>query len=1245
MARKGLERVESQICESAARAERRRAKIPPLPPDPDLPIASHKSEIIDAITSSQCLIVCGETGSGKTTQLPRYCLEAGRGVFGAVAHTQPRRVAARSVAARIAAESRTPLGAVIGHQVRFDRSGGRDALITVMTDGMLLAQLASDPRLEHYDTIILDEAHERSLNIDFMLGVAHRLLEKRPELRLIITSATIDADRFSKHFGGAPVVEVSGRAFPVEVVHAETPIDLEGPDAISRAVTDAVRRADAATDQQGDILVFLPGEREIRACVRRLMGACPGREVLPLYARLSLAAQERVLTPTAARRIICSTNVAETSLTVPSIRAVVDVGLARVGRWSAKRHVQRLPVEPISRASSVQRAGRAGRVAAGVCVRLYTSSDLADRPEEVEPEIRRTDLAGVLLRMAQLELGDPFAFPFLDGPRRTSVHEAHRLLEDLGAMESGRLTAVGREMADLPVEPRVARMLLAAREGRCLDAVLIIAAGLAIPDPRLRPPGQETQADAAHRALIGGGDSDFLGLLRLWQHLVRRWQDEGAAATRRWCVANHLSWVRMLEWRDIHGQLRRALRTPGMLDAKDPPVRPGPVHRALLSGLVSHIGRRTDEGDYEGPSGRRFHLHPSSVLARERPTWVMAGELVETTRLWARTCAVIHPSWIARVAPHLVRRRYHKPRWDARRGFATGAEEVSLRGLVVSKGRRVNLEPIDPVLARSVFIDHVFVCGGDDFGVKAIAESRAARRVVESAEDRLRTRTLLLPAHRREELWQQRIPSHVIGIQSLQAWLRTASREEVNALRIRPRELVRDPQHNLYDPVEYPDTFDPGCGPVPVQYRFAQGEPEDGLTITIPLARLGDIDASRVEWLVPGLRRKRIEAILRGLPKDIRRSLVPLHDSVRSCCEALIDVTGDFYERLAEAVARCGGTSVSAAQCRRVDLPEALMPRWQVIAGGAVLASGRDLAAIRGRLRHRYRDALASAAAAHPLASQGHVVWDLGELPAVLTLDVEGEGVPAELVCIDRGVAVDVEVRPRCGGLRALHRLGVRRLVALALRGELEAALMAAGDFDRLAVLAARWGGARRVRQDAEALAIDLAGLGDGDIRTAAAFRAACDRVWPELAAAAERATTHLRRLFEEAVSVEQAAGQRGGDDPLRLEAEALLSRLLGGALLVTAGQAWLTRVPVWLHAMAGRLSRPSAGADAELARWDQVVDGGLAGTVVLTPSLAQMVCLLEEYRAARGGTRPRVTVTPDVLRQQWDAVIRDALL
>jgi ATP-dependent helicase HrpA len=1238
--RRGLERVEAKITESRATADARRARALPSQRTADLPIGRVREQIIAAIHSSPCVIVCGETGSGKTTQLPQFCLDAGRGVFGTIGHTQPRRIAATAVAKRIASEIGTKLGDVVGHHVRFDRACSPETLIRVMTDGILLSELERDPKLERYDTIIIDEAHERSVNIDFLLGCLHRLLQKRPELRVIITSATIDSARFAEHFFGAVVIDVPGRTFPVDIVHAKEPLDLEDLEVLSRSVVDAVRSADRLTGGEGDTLVFLPGEREIRSCIRRLEGAFPNRLALPLYARLSLAAQERVLQPASQRRIICATNVAETSLTVPSVRAVIDTGLARVSRWSARRHVQRLPIEPISKASCVQRTGRAGRVAPGVCLRLYTELDFDGRAAELEPEIRRTDLAGVLLRMAALNLGEPSGFPFLDLPRRTSIHEAERLLADLGAMHSGRLTEIGRAMSRLPVEPRVARMLLAAKEGRCLDAVLVIAAGLAIPDPRLRPPGEEAAADAAHAAILGQvGDSDFLAIHTLWRAFLSQLHEVGSSQTRRWCHANHLSWVRLLEWRAIHGQLRRAMRAPGLLAQADPPVRSGPVHRALLSGLIAQIGRRTEEGAYEGPSARHFRIHPSSVLERTGPAWIMAGELVETNELWGRSCAAIHPSWIARVAPHLVRREYLRAHWDARRGCAVAFEQITLRGLLVSKGRRVNLESIDPALARSVFIEHVFVSGMEDFGIDSLAESRSARKWVQAAEDRLRTRTLLLPAHRRAELWERRLPSSVIGMKSLQAWIKHADAEALAALRIGAEDFLREPAARLYQPEAFPDTIDLGGVAVPVRYRFAEGEVDDGLTIRLPLPHLLGVDQSRAEWLVPGMLVAKVEALLRGLPKERRRVLQPLPESARACAAELTSGKGDFKQALANVLQSRGVVSVD--ELARVDLPASLVPRWEVVDDGRVIASGRDLNTIRLEIGDVFRQRVSAAVRGHPLSSAGHVRWDWDELPSRASLRIAGEVVPADVVLVDQGDSVDVQVQPSRASGGATHRAGARRLAILAMVGEIDAAIESRADLASLGLSAVNFGGGDRVRRDARVLTLELAGFDGGGARTKAAFDAACDQAWGSIDHAAASTADLLDGVWNGALAPQRLLEQRAGDDPLAREVAASMARMLGEAFPNFMAASWASRLPRWLHVLQRRLSAATGGSDRELRLWDELLDRTIANTA-MTASLAQMICLLEEYRAARHGEPPRVKVSRAVLAEQWKAVLRD---
>lgn len=1240
VARTGLAKVKSHIEKSVAEATSRRSRIPLIGTGAALPIESARAEILEALVSSPCIVVCGETGSGKTTQLPQFCLAAGRGQFGTIAHTQPRRIAARSVAARIAAELHSKPGDLVGHRVRFDHTSSANTLVQVMTDGILLAELRSDPKLERYDTIIIDEAHERSINIDFLIGWLRRLIPKRPELRVIITSATIDADRFSSHFDGAPIITVPGRMHPVEIVHAACDHDLEDIDVLTTSVVEAVRQGSALADHAGDTLVFLPGEREIRACIRRLEGAFPQQTVLPLYARLSLAAQEKVLRPAPIRRIICATNVAETSLTVPSVRVVVDAGLARVGRWSAKRHVQRLPIEPVSQASTVQRAGRAGRVAPGVCVRLYTQEDRDERPAELEPEILRSDLAGVLLQMASLDLGDLGTFPFLDPPRSTSVREADRLLHDLGAMSEGRLTKIGRAMASLPVEPRVARMLLAARETGCLEAVTIIAAGMAIPDPRLRPAGNEGEADASHRSLRGEGDSDFVALLSLWQHYVSHLQESGSSATRRWCMANHLSWVRMLEWRDIHGQLRRALREPGMLAHAEHEPRASAIHRALLHGLIAQIGRRTDNGEYEGIAGRRFHIHPSSPLAREKPAWIMAGELVETTRLWAMVCAPIHPSWVTSVASHLIQRDHTNPRWDAKRGYAVASEQIMLRGLVLSKGRQVNLEPIDPTLARSVFIEHVFVEGSDDFGVESLRSSRAARRWVLNAEDRLRTRALLLSPHRRAELWEARVPQSVIGLQSLKAWLQHADAEEHNTLRIRSQELLRDADAYGYDEADFPDTIDVGCGPLDVSYAYADGEANDGLTITVPLPYVEDVDAKQADWLVPGMVPAKIEAVLRGIPKELRRCLQPLPAAIDACVEAMRGESGDFLRALSAAATEAAGAPIPVEQLACVDLPVAVLPRWQVTDGGRILGTGRDLVALRQEVAPQFEQCMRAALAGHPLRSTGHRGWDMGELPRTDVVHISGVDVITDVGLVDCGDCVDVQILPRRADAMATHGRGVRRLAILAMQGEIDAALSGYMDIGVVGLQAAMHGGAARVLADGRVLVLDGAQFDGEHVRTKEAFVAACDAAWANLDSAAADAAKLLREVWINVQGLMRCAERFDVDDPIRMEVSSAAQRMVGKAFPAFLDLAWARRIPLWLQVCERRLKLNSV-ADAGMARWDHVVDHAIRSTP-MTTSIAQMVCLLEEYRASRHGERPAVNITPEVLAEQWKAVVRD---
>ena len=1232
---RSLNKLEAQVHASSASVVRRRQCLLHISCAGDLPIHGSADQIVEAIRNAQCLILGGETGSGKTTQLPKMAMAAGCGVYGDIACTQPRRVAARAVAARLSRETGTKPGDLIGHRVRFDRSGSSDTIVHVLTDGMLLAELSTDRQLERYDTIIIDEAHERSINIDLLMGVMQRLMKRRPELKVIITSATIDTEHFANQFAQAEVIEVPGRAYPVEVHYLENPPEQGDEVGLSKAVVDATARIDQATGGEGDVLVFLPGERDIRVCAQRLTGAFPDREVLPLHARLSLAAQERVLRPSSRRRIICSTNVAETSLTVPSVRAVIDSGFVRVSRWSAKRRVHRLPIEGVCQASAVQRAGRAGRVAPGHCVRLYTEEQFAQRSASLDPEIRRSDLAGVLLRMAALELGAPESFPFLDPLRPTSINAARKYLEDLGAMRQDQLTPLGRSMSELPLEPGVARMLLAAKESGCLEQVLVIAAVLGLPDPRLRPPGDESAADIAHRRLLPRGcESDFMALLALWDRCIGRWKQHGAAATRRWCQEHHISWVRLLEWRDVHHQLRRALREPGLLRRASSNIRPNPIHRALLTGLITQIGRRTEDGDYEMPGGRRFHLHPSSVLHGRQPAWVMAGSLVETSRLWARTCAPVQPGWIARAASHLVRREYSGPRWDGARGCVRARERVSLRGLTISQSRRVNLEPIDPMAARRCFIDQVLVDSEEDFGIPELAAARRSRAKVLDAESRLRKRELLLGAVDRQALWEQRLPAEIIGLRSLQNWIRRADSNARASLSLRPEDVSAS--NVVYAPDGYPDILQCGNVAVSLRYRFAPGEADDGATASVPLALLDQVDDVDADWKIAGWRAARIEAIIAQLPKDVRRLMAPRAETVAAAVKHLGSLDSGWSVELAAWLSRRGGCVLQIEELRAMSLPDHHLIRWEVESGGQIIGADRNLRRLRQSLGLHWRGAMDQAIAGHPLTSSEHLHWDWETLPEAVSLNVSGQDIAAEAVLIDVGEHVDVVVRPAHHANRAIHLRGVQRLACLTMAGPLHSAIEAAMDLPSLHLLASTRLQGADVLAQAEAMTLMQAGFEGQNVRTRAAFEQACDQAWGQLASAALEVGPMLEQLWSAVLDLEALAERRGMNEAIERQICHLLK--LPASFV---SPSWMGRLPDWLllarRRMLGEIPEPPAVVD-----WDRFVDAYVTKESTVPSSLAQLMCLLEEWRCAQCGMVSAVTVDEQLLSQQGRIVQRD---
>ena len=861
---------------AVATLRRERLPVPDFPAE--LPITARIAEIRAVVDAHPVVVLCGETGSGKSTQLPKICLSLGRGVFGLIGHTQPRRIAARSLAGRVSAELGRELGTTVGYKVRFRDQVAPESSIKLMTDGILLAEIQRDRYLNEYDTLIIDEAHERSLNVDFLLGYLEQLLPKRPDLRVIVTSATIDPERFAQHFGGAPIVEVSGRSYPVEVRY-RPPVEpgaAERDDAMQDALAAAVDELGAIS--RGDILVFLSGEREIRETAETLRKhRLPSTEVLPLYARQGSAEQGRIFQASALRRIVLATNVAETSLTVPGIRYVIDAGFARISRYSHRARIQRLPVERISRASAEQRKGRCGRVATGVCIRLYDEEDFAARPDYTEPEILRTNLAAVILQMKILGFGDIEAFRFLDRPDPRAIRDGYRTLEEIGAVDrERRVTRLGRQIARLPVDPRVGRMLVAAAHGRCLHEVLVLAAALSVQDPRERPIDRQQLADQAH-ALHRDEQSDFLGLLKLWGYLEVQKRHLSRRKFRELCQAQFLAPNRVIEWHDIHQQLRAELHEMGFRE-NEAEASYEEIHRALLSGLLSQIGCREQGREREllGTRGTRFHVFPGSALFRRPPKWLMAAELVETTRLYARTVARIEPEWVEAVAGHLVNRSYAEPHWERHRGQVAAYEKVSLFGLTLVPRRKVNFGPIDPVQAREIFLRFALVEGDFDTRAPFWRHNRELIDYVHDLEAKSRRRDILVDDEAIYGFYAARVPDGIYSTPQFEQWLRQACATQPKLLHLRLEDLLRQPLDR--DAAQFPDRLDLGGMELPFEYRFEPGAEADGVTLVVPVAVLNQVTEGRASWLVPGLLQERIVALLRSLPKALRKHFVPAPD-------------------------------------------------------------------------------------------------------------------------------------------------------------------------------------------------------------------------------------------------------------------------------------------------------------------------------------------------------------------------------
>ncbi|MBX3159045.1 MAG: ATP-dependent RNA helicase HrpA [Deltaproteobacteria bacterium] len=992
----------------------------------ELPISARVIELANAIDEHQVTIVAGETGSGKTTQLPKICLAMGRGAHGQIGCTQPRRIAATSVAARVAQELDTPLGEVVGYKVRFNDRVKRTSAVKFMTDGILLAEIESDPLLRGYDTIIIDEAHERSLNIDFLLGYVKRLLPRRRDLRVVISSATLETDRFAKFFGGAPVVEVSGRTYPVDVLY-RPPRDDE-PD-LADVVANAVNEI-TELDPRGDVLVFLPGEREIREAMGELEArALPHTTLLPLYARLSAGEQERVFQRIPGRRVVLATNVAETSLTIPGIIYVVDSGVARVHRYNARTGVSQLLVEPVSRASADQRKGRCGRTASGICFRLFEESDYTSRPAHTDPEIKRVSLAGVILRMKALRLGMIEDFPFLDPPHARAIADGYRVLEELGALEeNGALTEIGEQLGRLPLDPRLGRMILGGRDERALREVVVIAAALGLQDPRDRPQAVQQKADEAHRKFRDEG-SDFASYLKLWAF----WQDARAKTSRRQlyklCRDNFLNYNRMREWEDIHEQIVRILREL-RFQPDEQPASADAIHRALLPGLLSKLGMWNQEArNFVGARQIRFVIHPSSSLVRKPPQWVMAAELVETSQLFARTVAKLDPLWIERVAGPLCRRSHSDPHWEQKQAQVMAREQVTLFGLPIVKNRSVPFARHDPAQCRDLFITHALVRHEYTSKGRFMEHNRRVQDEAQRMRDKARRSDMFADEQQLFDFFDRLLPADVHSGKTFEAWRTEAEVRDPDILHLRADDLLLDDEHDL-SPARYPDQLAVRGVALPLAYRFDPGEDDDGITIAIPLAVLPQLDAETMAWTIPGWHRAKIAALLESLSKAQRKALGATVDELAaSLAAATRPFDGPMLPALERALYELTGERIARSAWDLRAMPAYLSFTFRVVDDhDKTLGAGRDLGELQRALAQRAKEAWASAPR-EKFERKGMKTWDFDALPAAVTIDVGGRRVQAHPALVDAEHSVELRLLESPAAAQAATRDGMRRLV------------------------------------------------------------------------------------------------------------------------------------------------------------------------------------------------------------------------
>ena len=1177
--------LSARIAASAQRLEQRRAHLPVPNYPEELPVSERRAEIAAAIKKHQVVIVAGETGSGKTTQLPKICLEVGRGVSGMIGHTQPRRIAARSVAARIAAELQSEMGYHVGYKVRFSDHTRPESYIKLMTDGILLAESQGDPFLNQYDTLIIDEAHERSLNIDFLLGYLKQLLPKRSDLKIIITSATIDTERFSHHFDGAPIIAVTGRTYPVEVLYRPLRSDEEDEQDrdMQQGILDAVD--ELARHGQGDVLIFLPGEREIRETAESLRNHNPlHTEILPLFARLSAGDQNKIFQPHIGRRIVLATNVAETSLTVPGIRYVIDPGLVRLSRYSHRTKVQRLQVEKVSQASANQRAGRCGRVAPGICIRLYDEEDLKLRSEFTEPEIKRSNLAAVILQMKSLNLGDIECFPFVEAPHNTMITDGYKLLEELGAVNAQRdLTETGRQLARLPLDPRVARMVLAAKHEGALSEVLIIASALSVQEPRERPYDKQQHADEKHK-LFADERSDFIAWLNLW----RSYHEQAALLTknklRQWCHQHFISYLRMREWHEVHVQLKTAVKELEWR-SNEQPAEYEQIHRALMAGLLGNLACKGEAQEYLGARGIKLNIFPGSILAKKRPRWLMAAEMVETQRMYARIVASIEPEWIESVAGDLCRRSYFEPHWEKTPAAVIAYERVTLYGLVINPKRKVQYSKINPVEARELFIRSALVEG--EFNTRAPFFKHNVELIaeIEALEAKSRRRDLLVDEKMLYAFYDGILPADVCDGRRFEIWRKHAEQQQPTLLYLTQEYLLLRSASDV-TAAQFPDTLMLEGMVLPLSYHFEPGSENDGVTLTLPLPALNlllNLGApQRFERLVPGLLHEKLCQLLKSLPKQLRRNFVPVPNYADACLQGMAASDESLLDALQKQLLRMSGIKVTRADWDISKLTPHMLMNFKVVDDkGACVAMGRDLLQFQGPLKEQAQQSFA-AVRSWEGERKDITQWNFDALPEHIEFVRNGVGLRGYPALVDHTESVAIQLCDTATEATRLSRIALRRLIKFAAADSLKDLHRKLPDFKQMGLYYAAIGRGEELQQDLIDTIIDQAFLGDGPLpRTRPAFEQCLSNGRQNL----WRVTTELCTLVQETLAQHHQINQRlkggilfNGSSPSVLDINEQLKQIIYSRFINQTPGEWLKEFPRYFKAINLRLEKLSGG-------------------------------------------------------------------